>query len=482
MAANHPQWALKYKKKGTELRCIRGRYYLYEVSSKWDKEKKRARKITGKCLGSITPDGFKPSKSTLAGLGKEFKPSVKNFGAYAFFKNEFQSWLDPLRDIFPRHWRQLFCLACIRLFHRVPIKRMPVIFDNSYFSEEFLGLPFSDKTISKLLNETGKNQSAIDKFLKSFIKEEHIALIDATPIFSQSKNIYEARLGYNNKKQWDPQLNLLYLYDHKLAMPLYFRLTQGDLREIKTLELTLEAVGFQNAIIIGDKGFSSALNEEILTQKKLKYILPLKRVSSKIDYAGFSPINKNDMNGYFKFKERYIWFKKSKNNNKTVITYLDEQLKVVEERDYLDRVDKYPEEYNIGKFHENNYKMGTLALITNLNEYSADELYHTYKSRCEVEQLFDVFKNMLDADKTYMQNIESVKGWLFINHLAIIAYYRIYKLLKEEKLLNKISVEDLIVHLNHINKIKINNKWWLQEIPNKTKKLLEKCNLNLHIT
>ena len=269
MAANHPQWALKHKKKGTELRCIRGRYYLYEVSSKWDKEKKRARKITGKCLGSITPDGFTPSKSSAATVSDDFKPSVKNFGAYAFFKNEFQSWLEPLSDLFPKHWKQLFCLACIRLFHRAPVKRMPFVFENSYFSEEFSGLPFSDKTISKILNETGKNQFAVDKFLKSFIKSEHIALIDATAIFSQSKNIYEARLGYNNKKQWDPQINLLYLYDHKLAMPLYYRLTQGDLREIKTLELTLEAVGFKDAIIIGDKGFSSALNEEILTQKNL---------------------------------------------------------------------------------------------------------------------------------------------------------------------------------------------------------------------
>lgn len=31
--AEHPQWALDHKRPGTELRCIRGRYYLYECSS-----------------------------------------------------------------------------------------------------------------------------------------------------------------------------------------------------------------------------------------------------------------------------------------------------------------------------------------------------------------------------------------------------------------------------------------------------------------
>ena len=42
--ANHPQWALAQKRPGTELRCIRGKYYLYECSSFYDKEKKRTRR------------------------------------------------------------------------------------------------------------------------------------------------------------------------------------------------------------------------------------------------------------------------------------------------------------------------------------------------------------------------------------------------------------------------------------------------------
>ena len=62
VTTKHPAWALKHKKSGTELRLIKGRYYLYEVSSKWNKEKKRAQKITGKILGGITEaKGFIPS-------------------------------------------------------------------------------------------------------------------------------------------------------------------------------------------------------------------------------------------------------------------------------------------------------------------------------------------------------------------------------------------------------------------------------------
>ena len=55
----HPQWAIDFRKPGTELRLIGGRYYLYAVTSKYDPKLKRSKKITGDILGSITQEsGF----------------------------------------------------------------------------------------------------------------------------------------------------------------------------------------------------------------------------------------------------------------------------------------------------------------------------------------------------------------------------------------------------------------------------------------
>ena len=43
----HPDWAVKFRRPGTELRRVNDSLYkLYECSSVYDKEKKRARKIT----------------------------------------------------------------------------------------------------------------------------------------------------------------------------------------------------------------------------------------------------------------------------------------------------------------------------------------------------------------------------------------------------------------------------------------------------
>ena len=57
----HPEWALKHKRKGTELRNIRERFSLHRISSKWNKERKVTQKITHEMLGRITKeDGFIP--------------------------------------------------------------------------------------------------------------------------------------------------------------------------------------------------------------------------------------------------------------------------------------------------------------------------------------------------------------------------------------------------------------------------------------
>ena len=63
----HPDWAVKFRRPGTELRRVNAALYkLYECSSVYDKEKKRARKITGKYLGSITESGgFKESRKRI---------------------------------------------------------------------------------------------------------------------------------------------------------------------------------------------------------------------------------------------------------------------------------------------------------------------------------------------------------------------------------------------------------------------------------
>ena len=58
--------------------------------------------------------------------------------------------------------------------------------------------------------------------------------------------------------------------------------------------------------------------------------------------------------------------------------------------------------------------------------------------------------------------------------------YEIYSRLKSADLLGKYSVQDFIVHLKYIQRLKINNSWVTGEISGKTQKLLDA--LAIHIT
>ena len=53
-----PDWVKKYKTKGVEIRVSGNRYYAYEMTSRWNREKKRADKITGRYLGVVMHDGI----------------------------------------------------------------------------------------------------------------------------------------------------------------------------------------------------------------------------------------------------------------------------------------------------------------------------------------------------------------------------------------------------------------------------------------
>lgn len=91
--------------------------------------------------------------------------------------------------------------------------------------------------------------------------------------------------------------------------------------------------------------------------------------------------------------------------------------------------------------------------------------------------MFDVFKNILNADRTYMRSDKSMEGWMFINYLSLIFYYRIYNFLLKNNLLKKYSPLDVFLYLSKIRKVKINKKWITLEIPREPRKLIEKMNL-----
>ena len=97
---SHPEWALKHKKKNTELRNIRGNYYLYKITSKRVKGKKWPQKITLGQIGVITekegliPTGMK-RKGTVPKGKSVYKDEMQLPESEISFVDEFAQLSDP---------------------------------------------------------------------------------------------------------------------------------------------------------------------------------------------------------------------------------------------------------------------------------------------------------------------------------------------------------------------------------------------------
>lgn len=473
----HPEWALKHKKPGTELRLMKGRYYLYEVSSKWNKEKKRAQKITGKILGRITEDnGFVPSGNRTHPILQLKELSAKSSGIGPFVEFLFGDVLPALKKHFGGEAESIFCASLMRLAHQSPLKNMELHFMQDYLSEVFPAVSLSDKKMTNLLKNLGGDRERISAFFKEFSKPGEHILMDMTAIHSKSKEMSLNHPGYNSSGNFDPQANLLLLFSQTLHEPVYYRLLPGNIRDVKSVKLSLKEAGIKDAVFIADKGFYSANNIVELENAELQYVIPLKRNHTLIDYKPLKKKGKRGLTHHFKYQERYIFCSISKSiDGKIVYTFLDDRLRLEEERSYLDRIELQKEDkLSIKEFHKIAHTFGTFSILTNLSKKTPLEIYEIYKSRIEVETAFDAFKNTLQADRTYMQNDQSLEGWMFINYLSLLVYWRVLKLLVSKELLSKVSVKDLFIHLLHIKKIRINGDWYHAEITDKSKKLFAK--------
>jgi transposase len=469
----YPDWVLKHKLKGTNISCISGRYYLYNVSSVWNKEKGRAQKITKKYLGRITQEGLLAPKARKEMIINSV--SVKEYGASSVISNLGSDILMKLLETFPYHAEMLFTLAIMRVVSPHPFKRAEQIYKHSYLSEIYNQLKMSGKNISAFLSGFGEKRAEMVEFMRAFIGGDEHVLFDGTSLISNSEKMSINKLGYNAHREYEPQINLLYAFSCHSKTPVYYRIIPGNIRDVSALKLSVMETRLQNIIVVADKGFGSMANFNLLDESGLKYIVPLRRSSSMFDYSKLETGNKSEFEGYFLFNKRPIWFYRTTE----AIVYVDNDLKNEEEKDYIARIESGLEGYAKENFIQRQYKFGTIVLKTNLQK-SPQEVYSLYKERCEIEQSFDFLKNQLEQDKSYMQNEKSLEAWAFINHLALMLNYKVYNLLRSNNLLSQYSVSDLISHLKYIFKVKVDSEWLTSEISAKTTKLL--LTLNLHIT
>jgi transposase len=489
----HPDWATQFKKPGTELKLINGRYYLYGVKSVYDKTLGRSKKVSLGILGSISQEkGFVPSqKNELKLKSKGFVANdqiiSQEYGLSKWLIDTLQSegLLDDLKKHFPDLWQFVVFMVYCRVAYKSPLKNIPFYLEQSDILD-LIGWNGNlyDQKISDLLFELGSRQKSIHEFIKPKDNTRKTVLMDATDVILQSNHIPLAQKGYNANLDFQSQFVLLYLYDAVSLKPLYFRILPGNIREITALQNTIKISGMEHCIYIADKGFFSETNVVELEKLEMQFIIPLKRNNNLIPYSTLNNIEQTD--NYFDFAKRFIFFADTVNNgNRKVNLFLDGKLKEQEKTDYLTRIQSLPESFSKTKFNDKVKAMGTLSLIHN-TDLTPKEVFYEYKTRGEIEQFFDHLKNTLEASTSFMQREESLNGWMFVNHLSMHVVYKLFDILKhttlnkKQKLIHKYSINDAIENLKSIKKIKYSHdKFVIAEINKATKALISLMNINI---
>jgi transposase len=367
----YPDWVEKHRKKGTNISRIDGKYYLYSVNSKWNKEKGRAQKKTEAYLGRITEEGLIPKE--IKALKEKPLITVKEYGATNAVIELGEDLLLKLRDKFGKSGEIVFTIAASRLIEQCPFKRTENQYTNSYISEVLPDLKLSPKDISLFLKDFGSRRAEMVEFMQGFIGEDANILFDGTAIVSNSENMAVNRIGYNAHGDFKPQFNLMYAFSADEAQPVYYRVISGNVCDVTALSLTLEESGMKNGIIAADKGFASETNFKDIESAKIKYVIPLKRNSTEIDYTAFKNGDKTTFSGHFMFKGRPIWYV----CNGNIYCFLDPDLKANEERGYLSAIERGTEGYTIKKFHEKQHEFGSITLKSNAGKNEKETFYYT---------------------------------------------------------------------------------------------------------
>ena len=288
-----PAWVLKFREPKTEIKLVKGGYYKYTVEYKYNPVKKRTDKVTGALLGKITElEGFTESnKNQLRVKLPDCQTvDIKTYGLFRLFSTLLEVEFETLKKSFPLEVCELlFSFAMFRWGYNTPIKRAPVYFSHDYCSQTFSVKSTSDKVFSDMLKQLGEQRTKVVDWMKVLlgegnVKEAEFVLMDSTHVFSNSDLLAVNAKGYNPDFDFNRQVRLMYLFSAQMQKPVYYRLINGNITDIKSMSLCVEEMKIENVIYIADKGFYSKENTQMMKEQGLQYIIPLQRKNQLIDY------------------------------------------------------------------------------------------------------------------------------------------------------------------------------------------------------
>jgi transposase len=474
---------------------IKGKIYLYRVESYWDKEKKQARQKR-----TYIGRKDKPQASQIKALLSNL--TTKNYGNIRLFESivEATGLGRVLQSCFASDYKEILALSYYEI-----MEASPGYLFHYWLQEQDLNdvkqLHSSD--ISKLHESIGLNQKGRMSFTHKWIealKPIHGIYYDITSFSSYSTKNDFVEWGYNRDKESLPQINLGMVCCRDSGLPFFYNTFSGSIVDVSTLKNLLkylEEYKLEDFILIMDRGFFSTSNILSLMKSpiQIRFLQPLSfslKKAKELIRQNAEALKNTDT--AFKYNEEIMHHLTApifiKNQSFTAHIFYNEKVELDQRHRFLSElldaealykghefackadaqsfIDlEIPEKLNDFfhwdeskksllkndvKIKEHTAKLGYFIIMTNEENIDKQTVLHYYRDKDKVEKIFNAVKNEMDGDRLRSHSRYNTDGRLFIKFIALIIYMQITKVMREKKLFEKYSIQEL---LRELAKIKI---------------------------
>jgi transposase len=305
-------------------------------------------------------------------------------------------------------------------------------------------------------------------FFSEKLKKEHLRSRrrKAERLFAEARSIQNS---LDNKKKLpkrfcinNPLVDVKYDYQTKLV----------EMNEEEALRLLLDDV------IDGREGcFCLTSSRDMPASEALK-IYRSKDAIEKLFHSLKSEIDIKpvQLDRFFMYQDRLIKCGSASVDKRWIYRFEDTEMRVEEEKNLHQLV--LDGQLTREELAEKLLKSGHVLILSSLNT-EPEKIYNLYKRRDAVEKMFDSYKNVLNADRTFLRDDASIFGHVFIAFLYLYAYWRIENLIRKAGLLDRLCPADVLQEFSKVYKVDTGDRMMFSDIPKGVAELDRKLGTNI---
>lgn len=457
--------ALKPAGISTNVKVVKGNYYVYEHLRVTDPVTGKRKNASGRYLGKITlEDGFIPADQAIT------QDDINNLdcGQYLIGYKNSSCVYDLLKKFFnPNEAKFLYCMGLIFFANGYTYMRDVInCYEGSVLSLMLKDLSMGEKAISRFYKTLGHRTQRMEAFEQALITNgSGYYAVDGHVILSTSKDTDLVSYGNKYRKMGNTQQNYMCIFDVEMNRPVSCKPFEGGTLDMTYVAEVFDLYNFRNTVFIVDAGFYSAENIKLFSADGNKYVVPMpakyKTYKTAVSDISFTEEFSYSKGSGKKSHKSLISFKELATNDGTRrIMFRDEEMNMKLRAEFKSQVgtDDY---HTNARYTQLKELFGLIILETNMTDPAAF-VYATYKKRWKVETFYNHVKNQEQFKATHNRDYYVVQAESFIMTIEGMIYSEFMKVLqhKPDKILSGKSVNECISISARLKLSQHNDKTW----------------------